>query len=63
MSVRIVPAIFQATIEDSATGMSLAYSAGKRDARTWAEQGVHLMGGLRNSAELEVHLLQVLDLQ
>ena len=42
----MVPAIFQATIEDSASGMSLAYSAGEQDERTWAEQGVHLMGEL-----------------
>lgn len=46
MSVRVVPAIFQATVEDSASGMSLVYSAGEQDARTWAEQGVHLPGEL-----------------
>lgn len=46
MNVSMVPAIFQATIEDSASGMPLAYSAGKQDARTWAEREVHLLGQL-----------------
>lgn len=43
MSVSVVPAIFQATTVDSASGMSLASSAAEQDARTWAEQGAHLM--------------------
>jgi len=47
----VVPATLQATIKDSASGMSLAYSAGEQDARTWAEQGVHLLDELQNSTE------------
>lgn len=42
----MVPAIFQTTTEDSASGISLASGAAEQDARTWAEQGVHLMGEL-----------------
>lgn len=64
MSVSMVPALSQATIERSASGMSLAFSAGEQDARTQPE---HSPSPSRMNSEilqkLEVHLLQVLDLQ